>query len=107
MLVCVLVLTVGTIYLLAQTPPTINAAITQSQNRLADGIIKGVVGVTDANLLVLSRTGNIAQNSTIPCCANAGVGGCGKDVKNCTYSKGDGLACFSQLFDTENGSCAQ
>jgi len=107
MLVCVLVLAVGTIFMLAQAPPSINATLSQSQNRIGNGTLKGIVGEAGANLLVLSRTGNIAQNSTIPCCANAAPGGCGKGVANCTYSKGRGLACFSKLFDIESGSCAQ
>lgn len=107
MLVCVLVLTIGTIYLLARAPASINATISQTQNHVADGSIRGIVGEAGANLLVRSRTGNIAQDSAIPCCANAASGGCGEGVANCTYAEGAaGLACFSLLFDTETGSCA-
>jgi len=105
MLVCVLVLTVGTIFMLAQAPGNVNTSISQSQNYLSGGI-KGIVSASGTNLLVLSRTGNVAYDSPMPCCANP-VGGCAKGVRNCTYSKGSGLACFSQLFDTESGSCAQ
>lgn len=107
MLVCVLVLTVGTIFMLTRAPPSINAAISRSQALLGDGSIKGMASQADANLLVLVRTGNVAQDSPMPCCANAALGGCGEGVANCTYSKGNGLACFSRLFDTQSGSCTQ
>jgi len=106
MLVCVLVLTVGTIFMLAQAPANINASISQSQNHLGGGI-KDIVSASGTNLLVLSRTGNVAHDSPMPCCANPGIGGCANGVGNCTYAKGSGLSCFSQLFDTKSGLCAQ
>lgn len=106
MLVCVLVLAVGTIFLLAQAPPSINAALSQSQNRIGDGTMRGIIGAGEANLIVRARTGNVAQGSAMPCCANAAKGGCGASVANCTYASGNGLSCFSKLFDIESGSCA-
>jgi len=106
MLVCVLVITTGTIYMLAQAPPAINSTLAQSQGHVGGDITKGVAIDTDANLLVRARGGNIAPGSSIPCCANAASGGCGQGVANCTYSSGSGLSCFSNLFDTDTGSCA-
>jgi hypothetical protein len=105
MLVCVLVLTLGTVFMLAQAPPAINASLSSSQARLGNGSVSGVAPQGDADLLVRKRTGNVAAGSAIPCCANAKTG-CGADVANCTYSDGSGLLCFSRLFDTGTGSCA-
>ncbi len=105
MLVCVLALTLGTIFLLSQAPPAINASLSSSQDRLDNGSISGVAPQGDADLLVLRRTGNVAVDSAIPCCANA-KSGCGGNAANCTYSNGNSLSCFSRLFDTDAGSCA-
>jgi hypothetical protein len=106
MLVCVLSLATSTIFMLAQAPPAVGAALSQSQNRFGNDSVKGIVPQENADVLVLKRTGNIAAESTIPCCANAKAG-CEEGVINCTYAKGDGgLSCFSRLFDTDSGSCA-
>ena len=105
MLVCVLALALGTIFMLAQAPASINATLAQSQNRIGNNSIQGITPHEHADLLVLKQTGNIAAHSIIPCCANAKAG-CGTGIANCTYANGLALKCWSKLFDTDGGSCA-
>jgi hypothetical protein len=107
MLVCVLCLAAGSVFLLSQAPAAMGASLSQAQASIGgkEGLVSRMSGENEGDLLVRKRTGNVAQDSVIPCCANARQG-CGEGIANCTYSSGDGLSCFSLLFDTKSGSCA-
>jgi|GEM_PF-1688991 len=106
MLICVLVVTVATIFLLARAPTAINENMSQTQGLINSSALgKEIVSQSQPNLLVNEKTGNVAQNSSMPCCANPSQEGCGKGVQNCTYYKGSGLLCYTSLFDTVSGTC--
>lgn len=105
MLVCVLVITLGVIFMLSGSASSADSGMANVQGQASQAVSISIASHATESLLVKEITGNIAKSSEIPCCANANATGCIGNVANCTYSSGSALSCQVKKFDVERGRC--